>query len=129
METSKKILLVEDNQMHQFMYSHQFQQSGVGSVEIASNGEEGLKKAQEQKPNLILLDIVLEGDSDLDGVEVLKRLKEDPHTKDIPVVILSNKRAKDMAATVQELGAAAYLLKADYTPQEVAEYVKQYFKN
>ncbi len=122
----KKILIIEDNPMHQFMYKFQFEQAGCTDVMVAKNGEEGLDQVRSHKPDLVILDLILEGDHGLDGIDVLKNLKADESTKEIPVVVLSNKRAKDMAAKVKSLGAVEYLLKADYVPREVVTAVEKY---
>lgn len=125
--SNRKILIVEDNEMHQFMYKFQFEQAGYKDVMVAGTGQDGLEQARAQKPDLILLDLVLEGDRGISGLEVLQGLKGEDSTKDIPVVVLSNKRAKDMAVKVKNLGAEAYLLKADYVPREVVAYVNKFF--
>lgn len=122
----KKILLVEDNKMHQFMYSFQFEQAGFKNVRVVATGREGLDAVRAEKPDLILLDLVLEGDHGMGGMEVLKELKSDGGIKDIPVVVLSNKRAKDVAEEAKNLGAADFLLKADYVPREVVSYVENF---
>lgn len=123
----KKILLIEDNKMHQFMYSFQFEQAGFKSVKVAATGQEGLDAARAEKPDLVLLDLVLEGDHGMDGMEVLKTLKSDQSMKDVPVVVLSNKRAKDVAEEAKSLGAEDFLLKADFVPREVVSYVENFF--
>lgn len=120
------ILLVEDNPTHRFMYSFQFQQAGFSRFTTASSAEDGLESIRREKPDLILLDLVLRSDDDLDGLEVLRRLKESPTTRAIPVIVLSNKRRTDMAQRTRRLGAEAYLLKAEYLPRQVVEEVRQF---
>lgn len=123
------ILMIEDNKMHRFMYDFEFKLQGYTHFEAVATAQEGLNIIHKKKPDLILLDLVLEGTGDLDGLDVLKRVKEDPSTADIPVIILSNKREKDMAEEVGRLGAADYILKAKYLPREIVERVQQFLTN
>lgn len=117
-----KILLVDDDPLLIRMYQTKFQNDGH-IVEVASDGDEALKKAADFAPNLILLDIMM---PKVDGLEVLERLKKDETTKSIPVVILTNVGgSNDDIQRGLELGAVAYLVKADYTPAEVVSKVKE----
>lgn len=124
--TAAKILLIEDNQMHRYLYVFEFRKQGFNNFRTAATAKEGLTSVKSDPPDLILLDLVLEGTIDMDGLEVLRRLKADPATAKIPVIILSNKREKDMAQEVKSLGAAGYLLKAKYQPREIVERVEQF---
>ena len=78
------------------------------SVLSASSGEDGLRIAREQKPDLILLDVILPG---IKGREICKRLKADSGTKHIPVVFLTAKNSEDDVQAELEAGAAAHLTK------------------
>lgn len=115
------ILLVEDDNLLVRMYQDKFVRDGY-KVNVASNGEEGLVKLKEQKPDLILLDIMM---PKMDGFEMLKRIKADPKTKGVPVILLTNLGGQDDAKKGLEMGAVAYLIKSDYTPDEIAEKVKE----
>jgi CheY-like chemotaxis protein len=78
--------------------------------------------AKDEKPDLILLDLIL---PKIHGIDLLKKLKEDKETKEIPVIVLTNLEGiKDVNGAVQ-LGATTYLVKAQYTLEEVAEKVKK----
>ena len=90
-------------------------------TEEAIDGEEGLKKLQEVKPDLILLDLILPG---LDGFEVLSRIKDNPSISSIPVLILSNLGQKDEIEKGLKLGAADFLVKAHFTPEEIIDKIK-----
>ncbi|MBI1833755.1 MAG: response regulator [Candidatus Andersenbacteria bacterium] len=118
-----KILMIEDDATHRQMYGLQFKQSGFTSFEAVASGQEGLDSMQKSHPDLILLDIGLE---DIDGIEVLKRLKADSSTADIPVIVLSNMREKDKGEQAQQLGAVDYILKAKYLPREIVERVERF---
>lgn len=105
-----KILLVDDDPMIIRMYSRKLQHDGY-IVNLAFNGEEGLQSAKEDKPELILLDIMM---PKMNGIEALKKIKADPALKDIPVVILTNlgDRPEDVKKA-KDLGAAEYIVKAN----------------
>ncbi len=88
----------------------------------ALDGEIGLRLAKTKKPDLILLDLVL---PKAHGFEVLKRLKEDKETKDIPVIVLTNLEGIGDVDRAIELGATTYLVKANYSLEEVLEKIKK----
>jgi two-component system alkaline phosphatase synthesis response regulator PhoP len=83
---AKTILIVEDDQFLRELMVRKIVSEGYNSIETET-GEEGIEKIKKEKPDLVLLDIVLPG---IDGIEVLKKIKEDPNVKSIPVIILSN---------------------------------------
>jgi DNA-binding response OmpR family regulator len=116
----KKILIVEDDKFLRDLCLKKLEKNGF-KVSTAFDGEEGLKKIKEEKPALILLDIVLPG---LSGFEVLKQIKADPQTDSIPVIILSNLGQKEGIEKGTKLGAEDYIIKADNTPNEIIEKVK-----
>ena len=117
----KKILFIEDEQALQKTISDRLLQEGY-EVISALDGEIGLNLAEEKKPDLILLDLIL---PKLQGLEVLKKLKEGKETKDIPVVILTNLEEMEKVDKALELGATTYLVKANYSLEEVVEKIKQ----
>ena len=87
----KKILIVEDDKFLRELIAKKLQSENYQAIE-AKNGEEGVQKIIAEKPNLILLDLILPG---IDGFEVLKQAKENPLTTEIPVIILSNLGQRD----------------------------------
>lgn len=117
----KKILFVEDESALQKTFGDILKKEAY-EVISALDGEVGLKFAKSKKPDLILLDLIL---PKMDGFEVLEKLKEAPETKDIPVIILTNIGRMEEIGRALELGAKAYLVKANYTLQEVVDKVKQ----
>lgn len=120
-----KILLIEDEEMLANMYEVKFQNEGFDLTK-ALDGADGLEKAKSIKPDFILLDIIM---PKMDGFSVLKSLKEDPATKDVPVVLLTNLGQDEDIAKGKELGAVGYLVKANITPSEVVEEVKKKMKS
>ena len=117
----KKILFIEDESALQKTLSDYLKKEGY-EVISALDGESGLRLAQTQKPDLILLDLIL---PKMDGFEVLRKLMENPETKEIPVIILTNLERMEDIGRALELGAKTYLVKANYTLKEVAEKVKK----
>ncbi len=116
-----KILFIEDESALQKSFSAVLTQEGY-EVLSALDGEIGIRLAKSEKPDLILLDLIL---PKTNGFEVLVELKKDSTTKDIPVIILTNlERMKDIEKAL-ESGASTYLVKADYTLDEVIGKVKQ----
>lgn len=88
----------------------------------ALDGEIGLRLAKDKRPDLILLDLIL---PKINGFEVLKKLKEETKTKDIPVIVLTNLERVEDVNKALELGATTYLVKAQYTLEEVLEKIKK----
>jgi len=119
----KQILLVEDDPFLIDIYTTKLKESGF-SVEVATDGEGGIRKLRGKKFDLLVLDIVL---PQIDGWEILKKIKEDLKIK-IPTVILSNLGQKEEVEKGMKLGAAKYLIKAHYTPSEVVEEMKEVLK-
>jgi DNA-binding response OmpR family regulator len=115
-----KILIIEDDKFLRELIARKLVKEGYEIAE-AIDGEEGLKKVSEENPDLILLDLILPG---IDGFEVLAKIKEDPKTSLIPVLILSNLGQKDEIERGLKLGAVDFLVKAHFTPEEIVEKIK-----
>lgn len=118
---TKTILFIEDESMLQKTFQDLLTQEGY-SMLSALDGEIGFSTAKEKKPDLILLDLILPR---MDGFEVLKALKEDETTRNIPVIVLTNLESVQDVERALELGATTYLVKANYTLDEVLEKIKQ----
>lgn len=116
----RKVLIVEDDEFLLQMYSTKLDLEGFKVLE-AMNGLQGLKTAQKEKPDLILLDLNL---PEMSGFEVLANLKRDDATKDIKVLILTNYSQKEDIDRCLELGADDYLIKAHFVPSEVIAKIK-----
>lgn len=118
---AKIILFIEDESALQKTFSESLGPEGY-SIISALDGESGLKMAQTKKPDLILLDLIL---PKLHGFEVLKKLKEDASTKNIPIIILTNLESVENVDKALELGATTYLVKTKYTLSEVIAKIKK----
>lgn len=119
-----KIVIVEDDKFLRDLIAQKVLKEGHQVVE-AVNGEEGILKIKEEKPDLVLIDLILPG---IDGFEVLRQVKENSGTSAIPVVILSNLGQKDDVERGMKLGAADYLVKAHFTPGEILAKIKAILK-
>ena len=117
----KTILFIEDESALQKTFGDILSQEGY-EVIPALDGETGLKLAKTKSPDLILLDLIL---PKLHGFEVLKELKKDPETKDIPIIVLTNLEGMGDVEKALELGATTYLVKVQYSLEEVVEKVKK----
>ncbi len=117
----KKILIVEDDSvlqkaLQEFLVGEGFE------ISSALDGEEGVTMSKAKKPDLILLDIIL---PKKDGYEVLKEVKADPETKNIPIVLLTNLGSLNDVEKALEMGATTYLIKADYKLEEISRKIKE----
>ncbi|MDI6603141.1 MAG: response regulator, partial [Patescibacteria group bacterium] len=117
----KTVLFIEDESALQKTFGEILKQEGYEMIS-ALDGEVGLRLAKDKKPDLILLDLIL---PKMHGFEVLKKLKEDKETKEIPIIILTNLEEISDVDKAIELGATTYLVKAQYTLEEVVEKIKK----
>ena len=115
-----KVLIIEDDKFLSELISTKLDKEGY-AVEIALDGESGYKKAVETQPDIVLLDIMLPG---IDGFEVLEKIKKEPATKNLPVIILSNFGQEDKVERGLALGAQDYLVKANFTTGEIVDKIK-----
>ena len=120
----KTILIVEDDKFLRELIVQKLIREKYEVVE-AIDGEQGVKKIKEEKPDLILLDLILPG---IDGFEVLARMKDDPEISPIPTIVLSNLGQKEDVEKGLKLGAVDYLIKAHFTPGEIIEKIRKYIK-
>lgn len=123
MTKPKKILIIEDEPILLKVLHDKIERSDF-IVVTATDGEEGLKLVEEQKPDLILLDLML---PKLSGETVLQRIKENEKTKDIPVIVLSAK-ADDATVIncIDSLGAADYMVKSEFSLEQVLDKINKY---
>jgi len=117
-----KILIVEDDKYYSRAYKDGFEDAGF-TVVSANDGKEGLGKIKSDKPDLVLLDLLMPVEG---GFEVLEELRMDDEAKAVPVIILSNLGQDSDIQRAKELGAADYLMKSDLTMKEVIAKVKEH---
>lgn len=120
----KKILIIEDEKILAEMYQDKFTQAGF-KVLLAFDSKEGLELTKKEKPDLIILDILLPREN---GVIFLEWLKKDPEISSIPVVVFSNYDDPETKKETAKYGVLGYLIKANYTPKEIVEKIKSYLK-
>jgi two-component system alkaline phosphatase synthesis response regulator PhoP len=121
---ARHLLMIEDDTFITQMYSTKLEGKGF-EIDVAPSGEKGLELARENAKDLdlILLDIVLPGQS---GIEVLETLMKNEQLQRIPVVMLSNLASQKDVDTCLELGAKDYIVKSNYTPDEISSLVQKY---
>ena len=115
-----KILLIEDDQLMVKVYEQIFTLEHF-EVSVAVNGMEGLAKIQGNKPDLILLDVMM---PEMNGLEVLNQLKSHPDTVNIPVVMLTNVTGEKDAQAALNRGALKYIIKSEHDPKEIVDMVR-----
>jgi CheY-like chemotaxis protein len=113
----KKVMIVEDDKFFISLISKKLADNGLSSV-AANDGKTALELVVKESPDIIILDIML---PDMDGFEILKRIKEMPSAMDIPVVFLSNLGSREDIMKGRELGATNFLIKATVTMDEVLQ--------
>jgi len=120
----KQVLIIDDTHFYLSVYQQRLMSEGY-SVLTAQSGLEGLKILKEQRPDLIILDIVMEG---MDGYKVLQILKTDPNLKEIPIIVFSVKGTPEEVSRALELGAADFLIKATTSPHQMAQRIRKLFQ-
>jgi len=120
----KKIAIIEDDYAILDMYALKFKFAKFNVV-TAKDGEEGLAVVEREKPDLILLDLMMPV---MDGTTMLTELRKMPWGKNLPVIVLTNISVDEMPHELDSLGVADYVVKAGSTPQLVVEKVKKLLK-
>lgn len=120
MVDGKKILVIDDTELIRMIYRDRLGQEGYAVI-LASDGVAGVQSALAEKPDLILLDLVMPRQN---GLDTLKQLKDDPRTQAIPVIILSNRDDDEEIKSGMRLGAEDYLKKTGSSPAEVTDKIK-----
>ena len=123
MSATKKILIVEDDKFLRDLVLKKLKEEQYETV-YAVDGEEAIQKIKEEKPDLVLLDLILPS---LSGFEVLKQVKTDPQPEvnSIPVIILSNLGQEDDIKKGIDMGAKDFLIKAHFTLSEIIAKIKE----
>lgn len=116
-----KVAIIEDDQAISQMYRIKFEAEGY-DVDTAENGKLGLDLAQKMKPDIVLLDLMM---PEMTGGEMLAKLRATTWGKNMKVIILTNMGEQEIPQEVKDLGVSAVILKADMTPRQVADLVKE----
>lgn len=121
-DSNKKVMIVEDDEHISKVYEIKLAKEGIASI-LAVDGEEAVTKITSERPDVILLDLMI---PKKDGFDVLAEIKKNPDTTNIPVIVLSNLGQQADQDRALALGANEYLVKVDYPIQEVVNRVKKY---
>jgi len=119
--TKQRVLIVEDDGFLASIYAQKLEVEGY-DVSFATNGEDGLKLAQKDQPDIVLLDLLM---PKMNGFEVLEKMKGDPELAKIPVLVLTNLGQKEDVERCIKLGAAGYIIKAHSLPAETVNRIKE----
>ena len=117
-----KVLIVDDEPAVLQMYQEKLIAEGF-KVILAQDGKSGIDKTKSENPDIVMLDIIM---PKINGLDVLKELKKDPDTQKIPVFLLTNLPEECSADKCKSLGADGYLVKAQYEPSALAQYLKTF---
>lgn len=116
-----KIVIVEDDIAIVQMYRMKFETEGF-EVRFASDGEQGLRVIEKFQPDIVLLDLMM---PIMGGAEMLTNMRQQPWGKDVKVIVLTNMGESEAPKDLQDQNVEAFIVKADMTPKQVAEKVKQ----
>ncbi len=117
----KKILIIEDDSFLQGLEVSKLRKDNY-EVITASTGEEGMDKIHELGVDLILLDLIL---PKFDGFEILKKVRETEHLKQIPVIVFSNLSEEKDIKRAEELGSTGFMVKSNFTLDELVEHINK----
>lgn len=117
----KRILFIEDEAALQKTFGDILKSEGF-EVISALDGETGLNLVKKENPDLVLLDLIL---PKIHGLDVLKEIKQNENTKNIPVIVLTNVESIEEIDKALELGATTYLVKSDYSLEDVIAKIKK----
>ena len=118
---AKKILIIEDEKIICDLLERKLTREGY-SVVITTNGIDGLVKMREDRPDIVLLDIIM---PKMGGFEVMEEMNKDETLKDIPVIVVSNSGQPVEIDRIKKMGAKDWLIKTEFDPQEVLNKVKK----
>lgn len=116
-----KVLIIDDDGTMRSLYERVFTLEGF-TVELADSGKTGMEKVQTTNPDIVLLDMMMPV---INGLEVLEKIKADPATSHIPVIVMSNYSELSISTRAIQLGADQYLIKSDTDPSNAVEIVRK----
>lgn len=121
---NKKILIIEDEETLQRALTQYLEEENF-EVFSAMDGEKGIEMVKKEKPDLVLLDIIL---PKKDGFQVLEEIKQEETTKNIPVILLTNLESIDDIQKAFDKGATTYLVKSEYKLEDVVKKINETLK-
>jgi DNA-binding response OmpR family regulator len=116
-----KIAIIEDDPVISQMYRMKFEADGF-DVQLANNGKRGVAMVETFSPDIILMDLQM---PEMDGLEALTIIRKNDWGKDVPVIILTNLGKEESPKEIQSLGIHSYIVKAELTPRQVVQRVKE----
>lgn len=119
-----KILIIEDDPLIVKIYTTRLTVDGY-QVISAENGEQGLKLAESELPDLIILDLMMPR---LDGFDVMAKVRQNEKLKNVPILVYSNLAQEEEMERAKSLGATEFIIKANLSPTEMVNKIKQYLK-
>jgi DNA-binding response OmpR family regulator len=119
--TKKKVLIVEDDKALRNVLKDKLNNENF-SVLVANDGKEGLSVAEKKKPDLILLDIIM---PKMNGLEMLKKLREDRWGKTVPILLLTNDSNPEHMRETLKVDASDYLIKSDWNLEDIIKKIKE----
>ena len=119
-----KVLFVEDDPDQLFLFQQVFNLKGLLTIP-ATTIEEALRMAFIDRPDLILLDVMLHNEN---GLDIMEKLKQDEATKDIPIFVFTNTDKKEFKDRAEKLGAEDYIIKSETSPQEMAQRIQEFME-
>ncbi len=124
---TKKILIIDDDKIFSKIFRDWLLSGEQGKYEVAAvfDGSEGLEAVLREKPDLIMLDLVM---PNMGGLEFLKKLRAETWGKDIPVIVETQLSDLEKMSEGIELGVRGYIIKSDYSMKEILEQVEDVFK-
>lgn len=120
-DSGARVIIVEDDEFLRDVISQKLIKDGF-DIDPVIDSIGLFESIKTKKPHIILLDLILPG---LDGYQILEKLKQDPHTSDIPVLVLSNLGQKEDIDRALKGGAIDYLIKANFTPGEIIQKIRK----
>lgn len=124
-KAEKKVLLVEDDLQISKVYEIQLKKEGILAV-LAHDGEEAMELFVKEKPDLIVLDLML---PKMDGFGVLEDVRKNHENTNIPIIVISNLGQKDDKIKAISLGATEYMIKVDHSIKEIVDKIKEHLDN
>ena len=120
-----KVLFIEDDPDQIFLFEKVFNLKGLLTI-AATDSETVFEMLSKDKPNIILLDVMLRNEN---GLDIMEKIRQDEVLKKIPIFVFTNTDKKEYKDRAEKLGAEGYIIKSETIPQEMAEKIKNFMEN